>query len=106
MYILLCSNGHYYTGSTKDLQLRIVQHNEGIACNYTAKYGPVKLVYYEKFDRIDDAFNREKQVQKWTIAKKKALIEGKNDNLKGLSRGLNASEVSKQSAKIIFKKRK
>lgn len=92
MYILLCSNGTYYTGSTKDLELRIAQHNEGTACNYTAKHGPVKLVYYEEFDRIDEAFEREKQVQNWSQKKKEALINGNLRELKTYSRKIKKKD--------------
>ena len=52
MYILRCSNGNYYTGSTKYLELRIAQHQNGEGANYTRKHGPVELVYFEVFDRI------------------------------------------------------
>ena len=60
MYILLCSNGLYYTGSTKDLDRRLAQHQSGEGANFTRKHLPVELVYYEEFNRIDDAFYREK----------------------------------------------
>jgi len=65
IYILECSNGSYYTGSTKDLELRICQHQNGEGAKYTKKKLPVKLVYFEEFQRIDEAFHREKQVQGW-----------------------------------------
>jgi putative endonuclease len=74
MYILQCADGSYYTGSTKDLERRLAQHQNGEGANYTKKRLPVKLVYYEEFDRIDYAFRREKQVQGWSRAKKEALI--------------------------------
>ena len=45
MYILECCDDSYYVGSTKDLQLRLSQHQEGIGANYTSKRLPVKLVY-------------------------------------------------------------
>lgn len=71
MYILLCSNGSYYTGSTKDLTKRLEDHQSGMGANHTRKFGPVELIYYEEFDRIDFAFNREKQIQGWSRRKKK-----------------------------------
>ncbi|HLO90253.1 MAG: GIY-YIG nuclease family protein [Chloroflexota bacterium] len=82
MYILLCNDGHYYTGSTKDLDLRLAEHNSGVGCNFTSKHLPVKLVYYEEFDRIDQAFIREKQIQGWSRKKKEALIKGDKIALK------------------------
>ncbi len=76
MYILLCSNDAFYTGSTKYLEKRIQQHNSGEGANYTKKHLPVELIYYEEFHRIDHAFLREKQVQKWSRRKKEALMNG------------------------------
>ena len=75
MYILECSDGSYYTGSTKDLELRLQQHDNGEGANHTKKHLPVKLVYFEEFERIDEAFYREKQVQGWSRKKKAALIK-------------------------------
>ena len=86
MYILECAEGSYYTGSTNDLELRFQQHQMGEGSNFTKKRLPVKLIYYEEFQRIDDAFYREKQIQKWSRKKKEALISGKNELLPGLSR--------------------
>lgn len=74
MYILECCNGSYYIGSTTDLELRLSQHQNGEGANHTKKRLPVKLVYYEEFDRIDKTFYREKQVQGWNRKKKLALI--------------------------------
>ena len=86
MYILECSDGSYYTGSTKDLVLRLQQHSHGEGANLTKKRLPVKLVYYEEFQRIDEAFHREKQVQGWSRKKKEALIKGSENDLPLLSR--------------------
>ena len=80
MYILLCSDGSYYTGSTVDLEKRLEQHQNGEGANHTKKRLPLSLLYYEEYPRIDQAFNREKQVQGWSRKKKEALIEG-NPNL-------------------------
>ena len=76
MYILECSNGSLYVGSTKYLFKRVEQHNLGKGANFTKKHLPVKLVYYEEYHRIDLAFYREKQVQGWSRRKKTALIKG------------------------------
>ncbi|MBN2237451.1 MAG: GIY-YIG nuclease family protein [Bacteroidales bacterium] len=81
MYILECSDGSYYTGSTKDLEIRFAQHQAGEGANHTKKRLPVKLVYYEEYQRIDEAFYREKQVQGWSRKKKEALIKGEFDQL-------------------------
>lgn len=86
MYILLCANGQYYTGSTIDLNRRLEQHQNGEGANFTQKHLPVQLVYFEEFDRIDKAFYREKQVQGWNRAKKEALINGTTNLLNSLAR--------------------
>lgn len=91
MYILECADGSYYTGSTNDLERRINQHNSGEGANHTKKRLPVKLVYIEKFDRIDKAFYREKQIQGWTRAKKEALIKNSTEQLNDLSACKNDS---------------
>ena len=86
MYILKCADGSYYTGSTKDLELRLQQHQNGEGANFTRKRLPVELVYVEEYQRIDEAFYREKQVQGWRRKKKEALINGQHDKLPGLSK--------------------
>lgn len=86
MYILECSDGSYYTGSTVDLEARLWQHQNGLGANHTRKHLPVKLVYSEFYDHVSDAFYREKQVQGWSRAKKKALIEGRFEELPKLAR--------------------
>jgi putative endonuclease len=81
MYILECSDGSFYTGSTIDLERRLIQHAAGEGANHTKKRLPIKLVYFEEYPRIDLAFYREKQVQGWTRKKKEALIGGENNKL-------------------------
>ena len=91
MYILGCGDGTLYTGSTKDLRLRLGQHRTGEGAQHTSARLPVKLLYYEAFDRIDAAFAREKQVQGWSRAKNIALIQGNINLLKKLSRSSTSS---------------
>jgi putative endonuclease len=81
MYILKCIDETYYTGSTVDMTMRLAQHKAGEGANYTKNRLPVELVFLQRFDRIDEAFNREKQVQKWTRKKKEALIAGRENEL-------------------------
>lgn len=86
MYILRCSNGQYYVGSTKDIDKRLVEHQYGEGALFTKKHLPVELVYYEKFQRIDDAFRREQQVKGWNRKKKEALINNQPELLPELSK--------------------
>jgi putative endonuclease len=99
MYILECSDGSYYTGSTTDLDLRLAQHQAGEGANHTAKRLPVKLVYFEEFDRIDKAFYREKQVQGWSRKKKEALINGMTEDLKKLAECMNETHYKNYKKK-------
>ena len=70
MYILECADGSYYVGSTKNLDQRIAQHQTGNGSRYTSSRLPVKLVYGEEYERVADAYYREKQVQNWSRAKR------------------------------------
>ena len=58
MYILECSDGSYYVGSTRDLEGRLFQHQEGKGAKYTSRQLPVKLVYSEEYERFSDAYAR------------------------------------------------
>jgi putative endonuclease len=91
-YILECSDGSFYTGSTTDLDRRLWEHNEGLGANYTRTRKPVKLVWCAFTDRIEDAFRWEKQIQGWSRAKKRALIEGRLADLPRLSQRRDRSE--------------
>ncbi len=91
MYILECSDASYYTGSTKNLERRFAQHQRGEGANHTKSRLPVKLVYFEEFRRIDEAFFREKQVQGWSRKKKEALIKGMPEKLHKLAECMNES---------------
>ena len=86
VYILRCSDGTYYTGTTQDLKQRIKTHEDGRAANYTALRRPVKLVFSEVQPNIEAAISRERQIKRWTRPKKEALISGNINALKKLSK--------------------
>lgn len=91
MYILECADGSYYTGSTRDLERRLWEHQNGLGANHTASRLPVKLVYCEECDRVDDVFYREKQIQGWSRKKKQALIAGDTNQIHLLAECQNES---------------
>ena len=111
MYILKCSDNSFYTGSTINLKRRIEQHQSGQGANHTARRLPVQLVYCELFERIDKAYYREKQIQGWSRAKKKALIRSDFNQLHILaecrneSHYLNVDFDCAQPTKIDFVRR-
>ena len=86
MYILECSDGSLYVGSTWDLDRRLAQHNDGEGAEYTRRRLPVRLLYSEHYPRVENAFLREKQVQRWGRAKRLALVNGQHEQLKPLSK--------------------
>jgi putative endonuclease len=87
LYILRCSDGSYYVGTTRStLEIRIAQHNAGIFGGYTESRRPVELVYSAWFERITDAIENERKLKKWSRAKKEAFIRGDTASLKDLSR--------------------
>ncbi len=86
MYILKCNDDSLYIGSTWNLDKRINEHLNGIGCQYTKNKLPIELVYYEEFDRIDEAFKREHQIKGWSKQKKLSLINGNIDKLPELSK--------------------
>lgn len=91
VYILECRDGSYYTGSTNNIELRLWQHENCQGANYTRKHLPVTLVFVESFERIDEAFAREKQIQGWSRKKKEALIQGDFNRIRELARCRNSS---------------
>ena len=86
MYILECSDRSLYVASTRDLDRRLSQHNEGEGAEYTRHRLLVRLLYSEHYSRIENAFLREKQVRGWGRAKRLALVKGRLDQLAPLSK--------------------
>ncbi len=105
MYILECADGTYYTGSTWNLEKRFWQHQNGQGANYTKKRLPVKVVYSEEFERVEDAFHREKQVQGWSHKKKLALIERNAQKLHELAECRNETHYRNKPASTSLGKR-
>ncbi|GAA3834368.1 GIY-YIG nuclease family protein [Nocardioides panacisoli] len=87
-YLLRCADGTYYVGSTVDLEGRLWQHNHSdeLGAAYTRRRRPVELVWSCFYDRVEDAFAFEKQVQGWNRRKREALIRGEWERLPDLSR--------------------
>ena len=84
---------HIMLGQPRILTCAFTQHQNGKGSRYTSGRLPVTLVYCEEYDRVSDAFYREKQVQGWTRHKREALING-------------TPELLPKLAKIVFDKSK
>lgn len=86
-YILASQrNGTLYIGMTNDLQRRVYEHKMGIKKGFTYRYGVNILVYFETFQYVDQAIDREKQLKKWNRAWKIQLIEEENKYWKDLAK--------------------
>jgi len=72
--MLLCEDGSYYTGYTKNIDLRLKQHKIGTGARYTKLHRPKKLVYTEKFDTIRKAMKRERKIKKLSHKDKNKLV--------------------------------
>ncbi len=96
VYILLCSDGTYYTGMTSNLEQRMQQHNEGhFPKAYTARRRPLQLQFLATFSYVYDAIEFEKKLKGWSGQKKRALIEGDIDRLKELAQCRNLSHYKR-----------
>jgi putative endonuclease len=81
VYILTSRiGGTLYIGVTNDLVRRVYEHKSGTAEGFTKDYDVNRLVYFECFDEIETAIQREKRLKKWPRAWKIALIEKDNPN--------------------------
>ena len=85
VYILRCADGSYYTGCTTDLDQRIAQHRAGTFSGYTSTRLPIEIVWCAEFQDLRDAIDFERQVKRWSRAKKEAFIEGDWARLKALA---------------------
>ncbi|HEY8383177.1 MAG TPA: GIY-YIG nuclease family protein [Microvirga sp.] len=81
--------GTLYVGVTNNLSLRVWQHRTKVSRGFTEKYGVDRLVWYESYDRIDEAISREKSLKKWRRDWKIRLIEEMNPEWEDLYLVLN-----------------
>jgi predicted GIY-YIG superfamily endonuclease len=87
LYILRCADGSYYVGTTRsNLEQPVAERKAGTFIGYTSLRRPVTLVFYELFDRIEDAMTAERQIKGWRREKKEALIRGDYGALPSLAR--------------------
>lgn len=81
VYILKCSDGLTYTGITNNISRRFEEHQKGLNKDcFTYKRRPLELIFYQKFNDIDQAIYFEKKIKKWS-GKKKLALASENFNL-------------------------
>ena len=95
-YIYIITNkpkGTLYIGMTNNLVRRGYEHRDGLIDRFTKKYNLKRLVYFEVFNRVEDAILREKRLKKWNRQWKINLIEkansGWNDLYQQLVKNIN-----------------
>jgi putative endonuclease len=76
VYILECSNGSLYVGSSTNIQQRLKDHMAGTAALWTKRLSPFQLVYFKDYPSHLEAARREQQVKRWSRIKKMKLITG------------------------------
>ncbi len=67
-----------YVGVTNNLVRRVAEHKSGSVDGFTKRYNVDMLVYAEKYDDVETAIRREKQIKSWSRAGKEKLIETAN----------------------------
>ena len=83
VYILTSYNGNaMYIGVTNDLVRRVFQHKSGLIEGFTKQDRVHELVYFEQLEDVRAALEREKQLKKWSRAKKNGLVETANPEWK------------------------
>jgi putative endonuclease len=73
-----------YTGVTNDIQRRVNEHKQKLVKGFTKKYNIYKLVYFETFEDIRYAIEREKQIKAGSRQKKIDLVNSLNKEWKDL----------------------
>lgn len=74
VYMLICSNQHYYTGWTNDFMKRMKAHRQGKASHYTHAFAPKEIVYAQRFETKSDAMRKEAQIKRLSRLQKEELI--------------------------------
>jgi len=86
-FVYIMTNQHdrvLYTGVTNDLYRRVREHREGRGGLFTSRYRVNKLIYYETYEYIYDALDREKQIKSGSRQKKLDLINEMNPDWQDL----------------------
>lgn len=85
VYIMTNRSKTLYTGITNSLVRRVREHKSGIGSSFTCKYRIDRLVYFERFEDVRNAIEREKEIKSWHRIRKIALIVAVNPAWKDLS---------------------
>jgi putative endonuclease len=82
VYVILCEDGSFYTGYTKNLDARMKLHVKGKGARYTRIHRPKKLVYFEEFNSRAEAMKRERKLKRLKHSQKLKLTSSKKKRKK------------------------
>ena len=85
VYIIASKSRVIYIGMTNNLERRVYEHKRDLIEGFSKQYRCHRLVYFESYDRVQNAIAREKQLKRWSRAKKIFLIELANPTWEDLS---------------------
>ncbi|MCO6392123.1 GIY-YIG nuclease family protein [Aliihoeflea aestuarii] len=86
VYILASQkNGTLYIGVTSDLAGRLLEHQNGTGSEFTARYGVMRLVWFDEYELISQAITTEKTMKKWPRRWKINAIEARNPHWHDIS---------------------
>ena len=94
VYILLCQDGTFYTGYTKNVEERAKLHANGRGARYTKSHPPQEIVYVEQFISRSESMKREKAIKKLNHNQKAALagsqkLKSESNRQKTKNRGVS-----------------
>jgi putative endonuclease len=87
VYILLCTDGSFYTGYTKNIDERTRLHANGKGARYTKTHKLERVAYVELFNSRAEAMRREREIKKLSHQQKQNLINFRNRHESGVSQG-------------------
>jgi putative endonuclease len=100
VYIMANTSKRLYTGITNSIRRRVGEHKLKQTPGFAAKYNITRLVYFETFEDVRNAIEREKQIKAWTRAKRLWLVESANPKWNDLSREWDQPQEFRFTPKI------
>jgi putative endonuclease len=95
VYIMANASKKLYPGMTNSIRRRVREHKLKQTPGFAAQYNITRLVYFESFEDVRNAIEREKQIKGWTRAKRLALVESTNPKWDDLSREWDQPQTSR-----------
>jgi len=93
-YVYITTNKNkqvLYIGVTNHLSRRMQEHSDDAKTSkkhFAGRYNCVNLIYYERYERIEDAISRETELKDWRREKKIALVNASNPDWRFLNEEL------------------